>query len=120
MIVRPYSVYAHRRVLNYIKLHEIARDFQRSTAELESAREDMDELLSRMPGGLFRYRASDEMGEDTFDYVSPGLIQMMRCESEEDFAFLRETPFAGLSILRIAIMCLQRFASKQQLREAIK
>lgn len=95
VIVRPYSVYAHRRVLNYIKLHEIARDFQRSTAELESAREDMDELLSRMPGGLFRYRASDELGEDIFDYVSPGLIQMMGCESEEDFRVLTGDTFRG-------------------------
>ncbi len=45
VIVRPYSVYAHRRVLNYIKLHETARDFKRSTAELQSAREEMDEML---------------------------------------------------------------------------
>lgn len=95
VIVRPYSVYAHRRVLNYIKLHETARDFQRSTAELESAREDMEELLARMPGGLFRYRASDEPGEDTFDYISPGLIQMMGCESDRDFRVLTGDTFRG-------------------------
>lgn len=95
VIVRPYSVYAHRRVLNYIKLHETARDFKRSTAELQSAREEMDELLKRMPGGLFRYRASDEPGKDTFDYVSPGLVQMLGCESEEDLRVLTGNTFQG-------------------------
>ncbi len=95
VIVRPYSVYAHRRVLNYIKLHETARDFKRSTAELQSAREEMDELLMRMPGGLFRYRASDEPGKDTFDYVSPGLVQMLGCENEEDFRVLTGNTFQG-------------------------
>ena len=95
VIVRPYSVYAHRRVLNYIKLHETARDFKRSTAELQSAREEMDALLARMPGGLFRYRASDAPGQDIFDYVSPGLVQMIGCENEEDFRVLTGNTFRG-------------------------
>lgn len=95
VIIRPYSVYAHRRVLNYIKLHEMARDFKRSTMELEDAREDMDELLARMPGGLFRYLASDDPGRDVFDYVSPGLVQMMGCRNEEDFRSLTGNTFRG-------------------------
>lgn len=95
VIIRPYSVYAHRRVLNYIKLHETALDSKRFAHELERAREDMEEMLARTPGGLFRYRASRGPGKDIFDYVSPGLVQMVGCKNEKDFRSYTGNTFRG-------------------------
>lgn len=95
VIIRPYSVYAHRRVLNYIKLHETALDFKRSNIELAKAREEIEEMLVRTPGGLFRYRAAEALGEDQFDYIGPGLVQMAGCRNEEDFRVYTGNTFRG-------------------------
>lgn len=95
VIIRPYSVYAHRRVLNYIDLHETSMQHQRSMKELDMARKELDTILTCTPGGLFRYIASDEPGKDTFDYISPGLAQMMGCSTDEEFRAYTGNCFRG-------------------------
>lgn len=95
VIVRPYSVYAHRRVLNYIELHETSMEHQRSMRELDQARKDLDTILTCTPGGLFRYIASTVPGEDVFDYISPGLAQMMGCKDDEEFRAYTGNCFRG-------------------------
>lgn len=95
VIVRPYSVYAHRRVLNYIELHETGMQHQRSMRELDQARKDLDAILTYTPGGLFRYIASTVPGEDVFDYISPGLAEMMGCEDDEEFRAYTGNCFRG-------------------------
>ena len=95
VIIRPYSVYAHKRVLNYIELHETSMKHQRSIEELNRAREDLDALLSYTPGGLFRYNATSVPGEDVFDYISPGLAEMMGCKSDEEFRAYTGNCFRG-------------------------
>lgn len=95
VIVRPYSVYAHRRVLNYINLHETSMQHQRSMRDLDRARKDLDSILTCTPGGLFRYTASIEPGKDVFDYISPGLAEMMGCKDDEEFRSYTGNCFRG-------------------------
>lgn len=95
VIIRPYSVYAHRRVLNYIKLHETGMQYRRAIKDLDRARKDLDTILTCTPGGLFRYVASIEPGKDVFDYISPGLAEMMGCEDDEDFRAYTGNCFRG-------------------------
>lgn len=51
------------------------------------------EFLDRLPGGLFRCRAD---GEQTFDYVSSGLIALCGCADLAEFQALTGNTFAGL------------------------
>lgn len=95
VIIRPYSVYAHRRVLNYIRLHETSMQHRRSMRDLDLARKNLDAILTYTPGGLFRYIASTEPGKDVFDYISPGLAEMMGCEDDEDFRAFTGNCFRG-------------------------
>lgn len=54
--------------------------------------EDTDLFLEHMPGGLFRYHAD---GNEEFDYLNRGLVEMMGCESEEEFRALTNNSFRG-------------------------
>lgn len=85
IIIRPYTPYAHRRIMNVIHLNEAGRKVNELYLQARDAREEAQNFLARVPGGFFRYKVSDVPGEDTFDFLSPELLEIAGFQDEEQF-----------------------------------
>lgn len=92
IVVRPFSPYAHRRIVHAIEADQTQRELESNPSEEQKAKEEYRRFLKRMPGGLFRYRAD---GAEEFGSLSTGLLEMTGYESEAEFREATGNSFRG-------------------------
>lgn len=56
-------------------------------------KEAFERFLERVPGGVFRYKASNP---DTVDFISKGMLDLMGCENRQQFDVITGGCFSGM------------------------
>lgn len=92
IIVRPFSPYAPRRIVNAIEMNQAQRKLRSALANERRTKEEYHHFLKRMPGGLFRYHAD---GDEEFSSISAGLLEMTGYETEQEFREATGNSFKG-------------------------
>lgn len=92
IIVRPFSPYASRRIMNAIEMNQAQRKLRSALANERKIKEEYHHFLKRMPGGLFRYHAD---GGEEFSSISAGLLEMTGYETEQAFREATGNSFRG-------------------------